>query len=702
MQARERPRWVKQGPPLRLVIQYPFAKSGTAADFGPVDPAASPLDLERRKTFDFSIGIMPLSPGIQVRSDAPCLELFAGLKVLPQFLAWPSGGKVAVRPASGRILVQAMDQPWLLAWWGEKTPVTVAQGNEYLKHFSRSADCPLLVLLQNPAKSVAVGKDRWTLCFAPNAGTVVLMPLFGLNNPTGEETAKWSGGLPAEVAAQATQWARRMRCVPSRVTESFEIADQGVKITESFQYEDVDDAWKTPRRSWAFLPPVFALCRAMNGPIETEQEAKELPWLGCFGPLTVLDGKASISFTIRIPQLQDYLWGRPPAPRESADPKFRVLRDQLREEIDKILEVNEHMAPFHNMGAGIGGNWHWGNPAETILTLIWALPFLEPAKAEALKAYIRREWQSYDPLKISFAPMSVGARRELHDWDPTGKWAKSGWARQPNRSPNLHNLYAAWEFVDKVAGPEAGKRLWPRAKKYLEDELKGYRWDGGESRNVASSPQFAAQAANLNARLNGYLAYTRLARLAGDKEAEQIGTCLLARGLAVTYAIAHYHQYLIQRGLQEGLVNFPPEFFVRDCQANRLPSYGANGPYFGNGFRQMEMPHKFFLDMTPEIGQFLHDYCLDPVTVATRWMMWKCPGCWLNKGLRPFPSAQGEHWIIEPWVPWTNFLALSLVMQLPPEELYYYVGDSRARLGDLYSIQKLSLALRAFAKEQRK
>jgi hypothetical protein len=48
-------------------------------------------------------------------------------------------------------------------------------------------------------------------------------------------------------------------------------------------------------------------------------------------------------------------------------------------------------------------------------------------------------------------------------------------------------------------------------------------------------------------------------------------------------------------------------------------------------------------------------------------------------------------------VPWTNFLALSLAIQLPPEELYYYVGDSRARFGDLCYIQRLALALRAFS-----
>jgi len=717
MQLRLRPRWVKKGPLLQgLFIEYAMARGGSRANLGFIQPAGIGQTKAKVVTSKwggglrieepaFEVSAAPICPGVVVKTAVSRVEFFGGLKVLPQFLAWSANGKVQVKPATGTVPIGRMDQPWLLAWWGEKTPVTIRQGDEYLKHFSRSADHPVLLLPQHPVKSVQVGKDRWTVSFATKAGTVVIMALYGLNNPTGRETAGWAKGLPPQVAAQARDWARRMRRVPTDVTETYQLVKDGVRITEKFQYQDIDDAWKTPKQSWAFLPPIFGLARATGGPIEVTGAARDLPWLGSFGPLTVVDGRDSISFTIKIPQLEGYISKEPVWLKgEKADPRFRVLRDQLREEIDKILAVNEHMAPFHNLGAGIGGNWHWGNPGETIITLTWALPFLEPAKAAALKDYIKREFEAYDPLRISFAPFGKGARREFHDWDPTGKWEKSGFARSPRTSKNLHNLYAVWQYVANVAGKEAGKALWPRVKKYLEEDLPkaAYVWDGGES--SAPQEQFRfKRMVNTTARLNGYLAYTRFARLAGDKEAESLGTCLFARGLAVTYAMAHYNQYLIDRGLQEGLVNFPPAFFCANerFQANRLPSFRANGLYFGNGFRQMEMPYHFFVDLSPEVGQFLHDYCRDPVTVTVKWMMWKCPTCWLNKGLRPFPSAQGEHWIIEPWVPWTNFLALSLAMRLPPDELYYYVGDGRAKFGDLYYIQRLALALRAWARDKR-
>ena len=701
----------------RLQMVYRFARRSPKADLGGVAPADAKTPKLKRQAIPFGVAyasdrprctiqVTSLSPGVLIETDASALDLFLGAKTPPQWLAWRAGGKTVVRPAKGRVPLGRLDEPWLLAWWGSRTPVKSAPV-EYLKQYNRTFDQPLLILLQRPVQSIEAAADRWRLRFAGSAGVVVLMPLLGLNSPTGEQTHRWAKNLPTEVLVGARAGARRMRSVPVAVSETCELTDSGVRITESFTHRAIKDHWNTPAEPWAMLPPIFGLARAMGGPVElarpAKAQAKDLPWLASFGPLTVLDESRRVSFTIRIPQLAQILARRPvwfSGPRASK--KHQVLLAQLRAEIDKVLAVNEHMAPFCNLGAGIKGNWHWGNPAETIITLSWALPFLEPAKADALKAYLRKEFEACDPLEISHAPLGAGARRELYHWDPAGKWAKLRFAKNPWRTPNLLNLYAVSQYVDSAGGRAAAKRLWPRVRQYLARFLEagGTVWDGGESAFAQDGLRFGAQA-NLNAHVSGYLGYTRLARLAGDKQAERLGTCLLARGLAVLYAAAYYHQYLIDRGLREGLVNFPPRFFcdTEKFQANRLASFSAGGLYFGNGFREMEMPYHFLVDLTPEIGEFLHAYCRRPVAVTVKWMMWKNPGCWLNRGLRPFPSAQGEHWIIEPWVPWTNFLGLAEVVRPPADELYHYVGDSRARFGDLYYIQRLALALRAYERQ---
>jgi hypothetical protein len=204
----------------------------------------------------------------------------------------------------------------------------------------------------------------------------------------------------------------------------------------------------------------------------------------------------------------------------------------------------------------------------------------------------------------------------------------------------------------------------------------------------------------LNSRLSGYLGYVRLARRAGDKEAEALGIALLARGLAITHAMAHYHQYLFEQGQADGLVNMPLGF-SQDARFHgyRLPMLQSEGLVFGVGFRNHEMPLKFFTDLSPEVATFLRRDCAKPATLSMKWTQWKCPGLWMNRGLAPFNSFQHENWLMEPWVPWAHFLGLSATA-MPANDLCWYVADSPAKFGDLYYIQRLCLALRAFGMEK--
>jgi hypothetical protein len=653
---------------------------------------------------DFNLGsiepckISPsaLIPGVHVKSSATAVNLFQGGSALPgsalpQHIAWSTGGRVVVKPAQGTLTVDAMDQPWLLAWYGK--PVSAER---LFRKGPLPLDLPLLIVLQHPAQKIEISNKQWTLHFSEAAGSVVVMPLRGLNHPSVKSTAQWSEGLPAEVAAEALAWARRLRRIPVGVKETHEVIENGVKITETFQYEDIDDAWQTPKQAWAFLPPIFGLAKVMGGPIKVAGPSKDLPWLGNYGALTVVDGQQSVTFTIEIPQLKHYLWEMAEpvkAPAAISNKKQAAMQRLLRKEIDKILEVNEHMAPFRNNPVAYALNWHWGNPGETVVALCSALPFLEPAKQKALKAYIRREFEAYPPLKMSFAPINKGARREAYRWDPPAKNVFYESKADPRRDPQ--NLYAVWQYVKSVGGDTEGKQLWPEVKGYFNKVQ--YAWDAGEVTGEVKYRQLDSACSDLNARLNGYLGYTRLARLAGDKEAEDLGTCLLLRGLAVKYAHAYFHQYLAERELRPGLVNFPSKFFVSNekTQGYILSGYGPGRLGFYNMFRGHETPYIFLLNLSPEVGQFLFDHAKDPVEAAVRYTMWNYPGMWFGKTGRLY--LQGEWFLLEPWIPWANFLGLSLVVQPPADELANYVSCPRAKFGDLYYIQKLALTLRAYS-----
>ena len=61
----------------------------------------------------------------------------------------------------------------------------------------------------------------------------------------------------------------------------------------------------------------------------------------------------------------------------------------------------------------------------------------------------------------------------------------------------------------------------------------GAVWDAAESANKLHTP--AGLVPNLNAYINGHIAYVRFARLVGDGEAADSGMFLLARALAVSW-----------------------------------------------------------------------------------------------------------------------------------------------------------------------
>ena len=83
---------------------------------------------------------------------------------------------MTVKPAADRIDLSDMDEPWLLVWWGDKTPgfplplgADLNQNVLFERH--RPYDFPLIILLQNRADNLSVKDDRWTLEFDSEAGT---------------------------------------------------------------------------------------------------------------------------------------------------------------------------------------------------------------------------------------------------------------------------------------------------------------------------------------------------------------------------------------------------------------------------------------------------------------------------------------------------------------------------------------------------
>lgn len=499
---------------------------------------------------------------------------------------------------------------------------------------------------------------------------------------------------PQAVPQSLLDWAAaNSKPAPQGITTRVTMADGTVRITETFAFAD-----KAHR--WATMPGGLALAAVMDGPVKVQEGAK-IEGHSPFGPRMYVEGTNSITYTISIPQLDDYLFNQPAwtnAPKDNA--AYNILRRTLQEEIAKILAAGDMMATFEHRGTGSGPTDQWDSPAETIVTLCWALPFLEQSQAAALKEYINDYYQTYDPLTFTSIGRGEGARREYYD--------VSERKTQPTRGRNMHGLYALWQYVHSVASDEKAAEVMPAVKAFLAAEMDS-NWDAGESTATFNSRGLAWSC--LNNRINGYIGAARLARLARDAPLEQLAKVLLARALAVRAGQAHYHQWLINIEHPEGqlnpnaehstrgLVHFPVDFFGQPegWKANMLPHVDSSGMRFNVGLYRADWPYPFLNELTPELGQFFHDYARTPINVAVKWTMWKAPGVWLSRGPKVFAASLGEDWVPQPYVGWITFMTLATVTQEPPDELAWYVGDSVARFGDMYYLQRLAIALRAYS-----
>jgi len=726
-----------------------------------------------------------LCPGLHLQTRARQVDLFTPERLdvqawrvsgrspsrAPAYVAFSAGGRIRVAKAVGRIGLDGMDEHWLLAWWGGArafdVPVRPAGGgprrniwpiypaSSDLRVRRGAGEWPVLIVLQRRCRALVAGPTGWRLDFADPAGRIIIAPLYGRRWVKAEAVAKWKNAPDAQAVEQARRWSARLRRVPIDVTESQELRDGLATVTETFTYERIDDDWRTPGRLWAAIPPMFALARAKGFGIDRPagKPIADWNWLGRLGPLAGVEGAGQVTYRIHVKALDDYL--RPPgdpAPRRHEPDKSRLLRRQLRDEVAEILRAGRmapHMWTFGEMSAAYYTSTYFHNPPEMFVTLLWALPHLDTDQAAATRAYLRNRFSDQSPFSLPYwdkASSRKGARRERFGQDAQARH----WVGGANFT--LQSIYAAWLYADRVAGEADRPAIWAAAKTCLDRHRRRARveWDYTERIRFpvrgtrlgwhmthGNHPSVETRYESFNSRINGLVGYVRLARLAGDRRAEQAGVCWLARALALRYAQLHFDQYLIDLGVHEpealpsnGGAPPPSTTLMRGCYIGprlawtyiwkenqpaaargvgaRVFFFHVNHPVWSTsrgsggvaGGRDVIDTAVFFvgLDLTPASARFYADYCGDFVRSAFRRLERTAPTWHMADGPTYWSS---EEVVGPPEVAWACLLTKAMVLKARGEELYGLVDFPQARFGDLYYIQKLAVALRAFAAEGR-
>src|SRR4030095_6180530 len=153
------------------------------------------------------------------------------------------------------------------------------------------------------------------------------------------------------------------------------------------------------------------------------------------------------------------------------------LKARLAQEIQKMLEAG-HLRPGYvshghfdmpahfQCGDDLIDYWH--HPAETIVTLIQALPHLPAEMQPQVKAYLQAEFNAYPPYQYNHIGWRDGAAREGFDLPPEVSGALLNLPPEPGLSGfvwgmNPYSFYALWQYAQMNNDPSLAQQLLVKA-----------------------------------------------------------------------------------------------------------------------------------------------------------------------------------------------------------------------------------------------
>ena len=204
------------------------------------------------------------------------------------------------------------------------------------------------------------------------------------------------------------------------------------------------------------------------------------------------------------------------------------LKARLVQEIQKMLEAG-HLRPGYashghfdlpsqyQCGDDLVDYFH--HPAETILTLLQALPHLPESMQPQVKAYLQNEFTTYPPHQYNHIGWQEGAAREAFDLPPEVEGALVNLPPEPGTTGfvwgvNPHSLYAVWQYAKTMDDPNLAQQLLVQVQsnKALMASFNAVPEDAV----LAQMPMVH------NAYIAGYLGYLGLEQMAGQTESSPV------------------------------------------------------------------------------------------------------------------------------------------------------------------------------------
>ncbi|MBE3123775.1 MAG: hypothetical protein IMZ65_03140 [Planctomycetes bacterium] len=349
--------------------------------------------------------------------------------------------------------------------------------------------------------------------------------------PTGSANA---ASLKFDVVDRANWGGEKAAAIPRSVEETYayDAASDTVTVTVKFD-----------RKGFAPLPPMLALAARYGFPAEFGATPADAGAVSVLGPL--LGFQDADGYSWRVRGLGRYVLERPVLGSGAAPPE---LQEELEAEVAKVVAAG-HLAPWLFLVNVPGSGWdnrgdvYWHQPGETLYLLAEIVPLLRPETAKTLRGYLRAEREAWPPETRSSVPFADGARREHFgpDEKPLRQWDEKVLGWRTRRPPDAWSLYGLARYYEAV-GERPARGVMEKCNQVVARSQEFRDWATLYYLR-GHTPEFNA-VHGVNRQFAGLVGYVRLARMAGDTDAEALGWGLLARTAALRFAMGKYTQYM--------------------------------------------------------------------------------------------------------------------------------------------------------------
>jgi hypothetical protein len=558
-----------------------------------------------------------------------------------------------------------------------------------------------------------------------------VLPLLGFYHPPAAETERWKNGLPDETARRCRRWASRMKAFPLTCTESRWVDPRGdvVKIRHRFSHIDVKDAWNTPAERIAPIPPVVALAKSYGFAVELGAEPCDLPIAIHTGPYAGVAGSATVEFAVR--GLAAYRNER--LVRDVPDDAGAAsLLEEIGAELRKMVDAGE-LAPAVSLDRHYVAriDWHFANPAETLLALSEALPYVGARAREAVVKYGKAFMSRTNPLETKATANFKGKRREYFRLLPPEAYVKyvgrdgQRMASTPiGNEDRLNSVYALWAWAEATNDWEYLRAYRDRIRTMMEDVAQAREWatcgyfrGAGETRHWpgAGRGDDRGSVAAANGRLARWVTLGRVADRLGDRQWSERATYLLARTALLRFAQGKLVRYMYDEGFQK--VEAEPDWMHRlsnasgngggqgllwtnhwtgaDDDVRQVIQWDEFGPLIAQAWGDhWHATQPLFQDLTPECARFLGDHLRNECARFVSAVETNAPAWFITRR----PSSIGKETAMDnPRNSYGTFLGKAYALGASGPEMMRCQDIPFVRTGDLYHLRRLSANLACYA-----